>query len=445
MPTTFVSIAGAQPVSTIVKLADITPGQYCNLACQVIATCVMKKDEACLLQVWDGSKIQYPCWEVDLINGKLDGQINSDVKLCRKARPFKVDVLVFDDHFQAAAKLQPGDFIQLINLHVVHKAASTGTSPVVELCLHRGGGQFNRTVQALDEASINRLKKDMQFGDDDTFIDSDESCTESPSILPDNQVRNGRILPSGPQLFPKQQISGHSLGSTFPANLTKERGGLDDASDDMDTRDEDWDQTLLTCMQRTGAIITDHHYLQPSSVSKVLRQDRDRTSQLSIHRLKVQLMHFQPKATCAAEFLTLHCMVCNCMTSIPSEPVPGLTTLMKQDGLDIYKCPTCSKEDTTSVLQYSYFVQLIVGDDSGYTMVQLWKDQARKFFHDIPAQRLMKDEKLFHNLYNQLQNLCPHEGEEDKQPWIECCVNACMTQQGLCFQMVDTSLAFSDD
>ena len=40
------------------SLSDVCIGGYCNLTCQVVSACVIREDEAMLLRVWDGTKVQ---------------------------------------------------------------------------------------------------------------------------------------------------------------------------------------------------------------------------------------------------------------------------------------------------------------------------------------------------------------------------------------------------
>ncbi|KAK0040564.1 protection of telomeres protein 1 [Biomphalaria pfeifferi] len=135
---------------TLTPLAEMQPKLYYNLVCQVIRVCELESN-CVLLRVWDGTHFNWPVKTTK--EEELNGSLKEDARLVKASEGLAYDIYVFDCHCQSAAVVEPGDFVQFINLH-----AAVYTEPV-ELTLH-GNVSFGRKVAVLppDSCDVVKLK-----------------------------------------------------------------------------------------------------------------------------------------------------------------------------------------------------------------------------------------------------------------------------------------------
>uniref|UniRef100_A0A2C9M2G1 Protection of telomeres protein 1 ssDNA-binding domain-containing protein n=1 Tax=Biomphalaria glabrata TaxID=6526 RepID=A0A2C9M2G1_BIOGL len=135
---------------TLTPLADMQPKLYYNLVCQVIRVCELESN-CVLLRVWDGTHFNWPVKTTK--EEELNGSLKEDARLVKASEGLAYDIYVFDCHCQSAAVVEPGDFVQFVNLH-----AAVYTEPV-ELTLH-GNVSFGRKVAVLppDNCDVVKLK-----------------------------------------------------------------------------------------------------------------------------------------------------------------------------------------------------------------------------------------------------------------------------------------------
>nr|KAI8759167.1 protection of telomeres protein 1-like [Biomphalaria glabrata] len=135
---------------TLTPLADMQPKMYYNLVCQVIRVCELESN-CVLLRVWDGTHFNWPVKTTK--EEELNGSLKEDARLVKASEGLACDIYVFDCHCQSAAVVEPGDFVQFVNLH-----AAVYTEPV-ELTLH-GNVSFGRKVAVLppDNCDVVKLK-----------------------------------------------------------------------------------------------------------------------------------------------------------------------------------------------------------------------------------------------------------------------------------------------
>ncbi|CAG5131978.1 unnamed protein product, partial [Candidula unifasciata] len=138
--------AGLDSVRTYKDLSEVQPHMYFNLICQVIrvADYQVPAYDCKVLRVWDGSKFQ---GDVKMTaREELKDPVQEDSTLMEASAGLAVDVYLFGEHKLRADKIQPGSFIELINLHA---AVVTGR---VEMTLHEGT-RYERGVNDLSRSS----------------------------------------------------------------------------------------------------------------------------------------------------------------------------------------------------------------------------------------------------------------------------------------------------
>lgn len=119
------------------KLESVVPNCCFDLACQVVAVSDCRPQcEAIVLTVWDGTKFPLKTRRVDfsLLRASMSPHL-----LCAAGGLTEQVVIYKKTCFESAVGLQPGEIIQLHNLHSSglpsQSTASSSSVPTVELCL----------------------------------------------------------------------------------------------------------------------------------------------------------------------------------------------------------------------------------------------------------------------------------------------------------------------
>uniref|UniRef100_UPI00358E9772 protection of telomeres protein 1-like n=1 Tax=Myxine glutinosa TaxID=7769 RepID=UPI00358E9772 len=134
-------------------LMDVKPHSFLNLQCQLVA--IARVDLRCsLLKVWDGTLCPYIPYSPTLDNVKL----KTDMELLHRSKGLTIDIMVYDDHAESASSLQPGDFLDIFNLHATQPALGLSVDqnsedrPRIRFVLH-GSSAFGRGLKVLPEHS----------------------------------------------------------------------------------------------------------------------------------------------------------------------------------------------------------------------------------------------------------------------------------------------------
>ncbi|KAM9311721.1 protection of telomeres protein 1 [Gastrophryne carolinensis] len=146
------------------KLSDIQPGQYFDLICQLIGKAELDK-ASYLLKVWDGTRCVLPTWKVFTEDNALVG----DRDVISRLQYLSIDVLVYDNHVEAAKSLEVGSCIVIQNIHVkLHNSPNETEeqSSHLEFQLH-GGTMYGRGITVLPEnhGDVKELQQNLHTAD----------------------------------------------------------------------------------------------------------------------------------------------------------------------------------------------------------------------------------------------------------------------------------------
>ena len=385
-------------------LSQIGLEKFFDLTCQVVSTCALP-NETCLLRVWDGTKPALQLYEEDTRKDALD--LKTDHCLYASALGYMADVIVYRSHYDAASKVQPGDFVKLVNLHATgHKeqgGQTTATAlPLARLCLHDNGEQFGRDLKLLDSAC-------------DKVVKLQHLLNEAAARQEANEDNDS--------LLSWLSLSGES--------------DRVDSADEESAREPS--STVDRCMLHTATVIRDHHHIPATSLRDIQHQKPPNK-----YRVYAQIVDYQPRVANPRKFVRLVCNECNFVTRIPmNKKQRKRLRQLKRDGIVQYRCPACPCNDSVNVLQFTYMLQLVLYDGTAYLTAQLWKKEAEHFFHDTPAVNLLRDRERYNALYEELHQMSPvvAENELEDCPWAELCLMSYTTQHGTCYQIFDTTLS----
>ncbi|XP_039514000.1 protection of telomeres protein 1 isoform X2 [Pimephales promelas] len=240
-----------------VSLSSVSPGMYFDFTCQLLAKAVM--DSRCiLLKVWDGTKCEHPLLNIAVASDALVGESTA----AKDRMNLTANVLVYDNHMEAAQDLKPGTFLRFYNLRsLLQRAPDQQADQAEHLSFHlHGGSTYGRGLRSLPAESpdLQSLKSVLE-----NHVDLDEY----------DEVNDGTLL---------------EIWYTPP-----------EAVDEADTGHS---YTVRTC----------EHNTQQLTLARVKRS----TPPLSCHvRARVKKYHPQQLYQC----LKLFCSKCKTMKDVPDD------------------------------------------------------------------------------------------------------------------------------
>ncbi|CAH1783262.1 unnamed protein product [Owenia fusiformis] len=245
------------------------------------------------------------------------------------------------------------------------------------------------------------------------------------------------------------------------------------------------------CMLETASVLTTNHHVKPSKL-----RDVEKCSSPNKFRIMARVYDYQPRTTKLDEFLRLCCPQCHYISTLEKieEEYDVPSVVYKSIGL--YKCPKCVRDDNVTttngaspdsdiigtptevgghpLLKYSFMLKLLLRDNTGWVVANLWGDHAETFFKGIRATAMLLDDSVFHAITNILKQLCPstnnsdilegtdtqvsnrlvlnnndslvdHDPKLSNRPLLDCCILSHHGANGLSYQIFNTRLALDID
>ena len=116
-------------------LRAVLPGEYLDLACQVVSVTISKVPRCTVLTVWDATPHALCCKRVKMKKSHEDGYpiVKDDSTLSEDSEGYHVYVVVYDKKCRIEANnLSPGQFVLLQSLH----SSVPDSDNLVEICMH---------------------------------------------------------------------------------------------------------------------------------------------------------------------------------------------------------------------------------------------------------------------------------------------------------------------
>ncbi|WAR25501.1 POTE1-like protein, partial [Mya arenaria] len=237
---------------------------------------------------------------------------------------------------------------------------------------------------------------------------------------------------SSDRVPPSREMSGRSIKDSGVVGKGSQRLG------DMDMTDS---SGFRRCILQTNTVILGHPNIARSTLRVVL--DHSVPYKFCV---RAQVLDYHPKPDTVTDFVHL-------------SPHPDkdkgkgkgdnseLSVGSTFQGVPHYSCPKCLENraslsglESPPHLTYIYAMRLILRDDTGMVMVNIWKDDAVQFFHDVTPIQLLGKTVSFDLIKDSLAQICPQEVEPINRPWIECCLRSHSNQHGTFFQIFDTTI-----
>lgn len=468
------------------KLENIIPQMYFDFVCQVVSTCYFENDHCLVLRVWDGTVTIYQLRKFEFDEELLP---SCDQELLKKADGFMVDIALYDDHCDKAKEhIKPGDFIKLINLHAaVYKTANRVSTdiPTIELILHRGNSFGRGCVSADDKIleehlqSISNLTRTITSEKSNKNKKTERISNEHPERVIDNSQKpstskyNNQTFSVGPVKIselkrPKPfaeflNISGNNdnIDAVTSTSIDEQKSykeskqkscrenDIENQLMEVDVHDkrekvnssENFSSSGSRCMQQTVTVILGHPLVKVSKIKDVLHGDVPYK-----YRIMGHIEDYFPHAKTASGFLKLHCKTCNYLCPIPEKGRSDSLSLQKKNGgISFYFCPKCEEgkylpkseksRRSDSILEYIYMLRMKVTDETGSLIVILCTSEAITFFRDVEPIDLLSKESLWHEIHDELDQLCSLD-----RPLFECCIKSYRVGQQTKHQIFDTCL-----
>lgn len=465
---------GQQTFSNLrLKLSDIKPEQYFNLICHLVGKAAL--DKACyLLKVWDGSKCALPTWKVCVEEEALEG----DADFLSHHQHLTVDVLVYDNHVEAAKSLKVGSYIVIQNLHAkLHNTCNENQAQnsYLEFHLH-GGTLYGRGITILPENDIDvqelqkvlntvnlneepkcsvDLSSDNRLSQKSPPFDALERCQQlSVTVHPTRQEWLTTPLSTVVKTKPPQKFRVKvRLRSFQPQHLYQSvKLHCTKCSTLQDIPDEERLDNILqgnyTNCPDTGA---QNAYWYQSVKWK--RNEENRT--VTIHFVKKHDMLQNPqeslimveggtfKEFCklSREFNSIIPVTCNQANLELDLSAPFLV----QGNRWHYGCRNCSSLKSIETLNslthegswnateiakalgiepltYVFLMNLTLEDETGSLNAYLWR-HAEQFFQISPSEIFMVN-ILQEQLNDIMTTLCPPGKSIGEYPWMDCCITS---------------------
>ncbi|XP_067091102.1 protection of telomeres protein 1 isoform X2 [Osmerus mordax] len=484
----------ALPAQAGVTLAAVQPKVFFDLTCQLLAKAPM--DSSCtLLKVWDGTKCSHPLLNVFVEPHLLEGCST----LSKDMENLTANILVYDNHVQAARQLKPGAYLRIYNIHPVpgaskvpgNHAGQSGQADHLAFHLH-GGNSYGRGIQVLpdDSVEIQELKRVIgsspepdsnDMSDFEDFLDvwstppesfdstGERSATERSCSHRLGCVTLAEAKGKGPpgvyhvkaqlksyqplRLFQSLKLYCHKCKTIreVPDDVTIGSLFLEAQRDAGPCR-EDW--TVATDVDRPGDCPAFPH--------------RTLTLHLPTHSKRrgaeVNELVFIKGAT----FEETCCITPGFKNVIPVRSSQGSMSLLDLSAPFLFRgkrhyfgCKQCSHVDLTQpfgqntdvlddkavaeglgvqLLAYGLMMQLELQDGTGSLEALLWRD-AEQFFRVSPD-GLAANTEAQGRVQETMDKLCPSGRSMAEHPWLDLCLSAYAVEENgqtrTCYQICHT-------
>ncbi|XP_040199630.1 protection of telomeres protein 1 isoform X2 [Rana temporaria] len=447
---------GQQTFSNLrLKLSDIKPEQYFNLICHLVGKAVL--DKACyLLKVWDGSKCALPAWKVCVEEEALEG----DADFLSLHQHLTVDVLVYDNHVEAAKSLKVGSYIVIQNLHAkLHNTCNENQAEnsYLEFHLH-GGTLYGRGITILPENDIDvqELQKVLTTVNlNEEPICSEDLTSHNRLILPTRQEWLTTPLSTVVKMKPPQKyrvrvrlriFQPQHLYQSVKLHCTKcsslqavpDEERLDNILQgnytncpDTDAQNAYWYQSVKWKRNQENRTVTihfmkKHDMLQIPQESLIMVEGGTFKEFCKLSRkfnsiIPVTCNQANLELDLSAPFLVqgniwhYGCRNCSSLKSI--EALSSLTLEGSWNATEIAKALGIKP------LTYVFVMNLTLEDETGSLNAYLWRRAAEQFFQ-ISASEIFMVNNLQEQLNVIMTTLCPPGKSIGEYPWMDCCIKS---------------------
>lgn len=201
------------------------------------------------------------------------------------------------------------------------------------------------------------------------------------------------------------------------------------------------------CLMQTSTVVLGHVHVKSTRISEILEHNVPYK-----FRVRARVFDYHPKPTSVKGFIKLYCPACHFLSSYPGTDLNQNSSSQSElqigstfKGVPHYTCPHCYEHrdslnsmDSPPHLQYIYMMRLILQDDSGTIMANIWKDDAVQFFQDVEPEQLLQNPPDFTQIQDCLTQICPPNTKLEERPWIECCLKSYCVKEGTGYQIFDT-------
>ncbi|KAM5172961.1 protection of telomeres protein 1 isoform 2-T2 [Mantella aurantiaca] len=457
------------------KLSDAKPDQYFNLICQLVGKAEMDK-ASYLLKVWDGSKCALPIWKAYVEEAALEG----DSDFISHRQHLTVDVLVYDNHVEAAKSLKVGSYIVIQNLHAkMHNSSNENQAQnsYLEFHLH-GGTLYGRGITILpeDDITVKELQKvldavnlnedpiasvNVTSGHKSPPFDALERCQQlSVTVHPTHQewlttplsmvlkteppqkyrvrVRLRTFQPQHLYQSVKLHCAKCSSLQDIPAEekLDNILQGNANNCPNADAQNAHWYQSVIWKRNQEDRTVTIHFVkrqdmLQNAQDSLIMVEGGTFNEFCKLSRefnsiIPVKSNQAHLELDLSAPFLVqgnswhYGCRKCSSLKSI--EALSSLSHDRSWNAAGIAKALGIEP------LTYVFVMSLTLEDETGSLNAYLWR-HAEQFFQ-ISASEIFMVNHLQERLHEIMTTLCPPGKSIGEYPWMDCCIRSYHSSDG---------------
>lgn len=358
------------------------PGDFADIVCQVVSVASIKKGQIVVLRVWNGTKPFDNIQACDSIAVVL----KTDSLLEKQAKNYMFEVWAYDCHSVSAETLEPGEFVELKNVHLYCLRYQGEPTDNCRLCLH-AGYSYGRGITVLSPSS--RLVKELKQALGQLKRLNNES---TDNITEEVEVGGRQCI----EILPES-------GPTKPVRKWK--------------------------IQKKVTEITKYQSLEPVLIKDILV-----TASPGVFKVRGFVVGFDPPVDPLEEFLHLYCPVCNYI----SEDIKlNIGHFQEENGVHLYSCPECASVPSTSSsavkplpqLEYTFLLKLQLRDKSGQLEAFLWEKHAENFFGGMKPHELLQSDTSVCKIRQYLQKICirsnsksTSENKSQTFPLLECII-----------------------
>ncbi|XP_067292194.1 protection of telomeres protein 1 isoform X3 [Pseudorasbora parva] len=467
-----------------VSLSSVQPGMYFDLTCQLLAKAVM--DSRCiLLKVWDGTKCEHPLLNVAVASDALEGEST----VAKDRMNLTANVLVYDNHMEAARDLKPGTFLRFYNLRsLLQRDPDQQPDQPEHLSFHlHGGTTYGRGLRSLpaDSPDLQSLKSlleehvDLDEYDevnDGTLLDiwytpPEAVDREGPSYTVrtcehnTQQLTLARVKRSTPPLSCHvrarvKKYHPQQLYQCLKLFCSKCKTMLDVPDDSAVAKvfresarenqpcDEQWAATSSASSREPGRTISMHisrdmagegtHmqliFVEGTTLDEicVLSCDYKNLVPVRSENGRMTLMDLTAPFLFSGEKRYYGCKQCS-LNTFENHVFTGVETWDEQ---------AVARALGVQLMQYGLLIQFELDDGTDTLEALLWEN-AEKFFH-VSAVDASGSQDLQDKIQTIMDTIQPTDSSLEKRPWLDLCLSVYTVKDNdrkkICYQIINTEI-----
>uniref|UniRef100_A0A8C6SUC9 Protection of telomeres protein 1 n=1 Tax=Neogobius melanostomus TaxID=47308 RepID=A0A8C6SUC9_9GOBI len=441
------------PAPASMTLSTVQPRAYFDLTCQLLAKAPV--DSTCtMLRVWDGTRCPHTLLKVLVEPEATVGPTSFSPERER----IIANVLIYDNHVEAAGQLQPGDFLRIYNLRAIQGSSRvpgpTGSQPAEldHLAFHlHGGTAYGRGIRVLPEnsADVQELKRAiaafMQEEEDAAMLDvwgtppesMGEPITERTCRHDTNPVTLSEVQGSDHGQIHHVRVR---VKSYQPQRLHQSlKLFCDKCSTMQDVPDEDQVSAVFAeacqdsepCPAPVWALYgavplpseSEFPFLTYSFTSVMMSFLGAGLEQVT--KLSSSYLNIVPVRSSGGQLAPLDlsapvlfrgrrrfygCKKC----SNPAVREPNV------EGVEVVSEKLVAEALGVELLRYGLLLRLELQDSSGSLDVLLWRDS--ELFFNVCAADAATNQESQNHIHHTMESLCPPEGSTARRPWLDVCL-----------------------